>query len=283
MLPRSIDHAIIAAQDLAALAAFWRRLGFQVSAQNAHPWGTRNHIIQFDGHFIELIGAGDAATTKARPYFADRLLAYLAQRQGMAMLALTSVDAAADASAFAEARISAGPMFAFSRQGAGADGTAREVAFDLSFATSPLLNAASFFTCHHRHPENFWASDRQVHPNGARAISSVIMIGADPADHAEFLSNVTGQREMLATSFGLDLQLGTAHLEVMSQPAWHFASGLTARAEPARIVGLRLVVPDLPALAARLTQQHIPFTRRDNRLVIAPEAAFGLALLFEAA
>ena len=280
---RSIDHAVIAAHDLAALATFWRQLGFQVSSQNVHPWGSRNHIIQFAGHFIELIGAGDAAAASAAPYFADRLLAYLAQREGMAMLALTSTDAAADAIAFAKAGVGAAPVFSFSRTGTGAEDTAREVAFDLAFAASTLLSAASFFTCHHRHPENFWAATQQAHPNGICALCSVIMIAADPADHAEFLSTVTGQREMLATSFGLDLQLDAAHLEVMSQPAWRFASGLTAVAEPARFVGLRLVVPNLPSLAARLGLEHIPFAWHGHRLVIAPEAAFGLALLFEAA
>lgn len=280
---RGIDHAVITAHDLGALAALWQRLGFQVSSQNAHPWGTRNHIIQLENHFIELIGAGDAAATSPRPYFADHLLAFLAQHQGMAMLALTGINAAADAAAFAEARMSAAPVFAFSRPGLGADGTVREVAFDLAFATSPLLSAASFFTCHHRHPENFWAPAQQVHPNGVRALASVMMIAEDPADHAEFLSTVTGQREMLATSFGLDLRLGVAHLEVMSPAAWHYTSGLAAIAKPVRFVGLRLVAPDLPALAARLIKENIPFTRHDNRLVITPETAFGLALLFEAA
>ena len=30
------------------------------SAPNRHPWGTENHIVQFDGAFLELIGLGDA-------------------------------------------------------------------------------------------------------------------------------------------------------------------------------------------------------------------------------
>ena len=58
-MPRAIDHLVIAAHDLAAQAAFYRRLGFQVGARNRHPWGTENHIIQFDGAFLELIGLGD--------------------------------------------------------------------------------------------------------------------------------------------------------------------------------------------------------------------------------
>ena len=58
-MPRAVDHLVIAAHDLPAQAALYRRLGFQVGARNRHPWGTENHIVQFDGAFLELIGLGD--------------------------------------------------------------------------------------------------------------------------------------------------------------------------------------------------------------------------------
>ncbi len=58
-MPRAIDHLVIAARDLPEQAALYRRLGFQVGARNRHPWGTENHIVQFDGAFLELIGLGD--------------------------------------------------------------------------------------------------------------------------------------------------------------------------------------------------------------------------------
>jgi catechol 2,3-dioxygenase-like lactoylglutathione lyase family enzyme len=41
-MPRAIDHLVIAARDLEAQAAFYRRLGFQVGTRNRHPWGTEN-------------------------------------------------------------------------------------------------------------------------------------------------------------------------------------------------------------------------------------------------
>ena len=45
-MPRGLDHIVHAVRDLDAAAAFYRRLGFTVSARNRHPWGTHNHIIQ---------------------------------------------------------------------------------------------------------------------------------------------------------------------------------------------------------------------------------------------
>ena len=55
-MPRAINHLVIPARDLTAQAELYRRLGFQVGARNSHPWGTENHIVQFDGAFLELIG-----------------------------------------------------------------------------------------------------------------------------------------------------------------------------------------------------------------------------------
>lgn len=283
MAIRSIDHAVIAAHDLEALASFWQRLGFQVSAQNLHPWGTRNHVIQFADHFIELIGAGDAAKVQPRPLFAEALLAYLIERQGMAMLALTSADAAADVNEFAAAKIAAGPVFSFTRRGADPHKASNQLGFDLAFAQSALLRQATIFTCHHRHPENFWTPSTQSHANGVVAIRKVMMVARDPADHAEFLRAVTGQPEMLATSFGLELKLGNAALEMLSAPAWRFATGLAQAPQDDGFAGLRLAVAEMPMLAQRLAAEHIPATFHQNRLVVAPQAAFGLALVFEAA
>ncbi|MBV1706492.1 MAG: VOC family protein [Hyphomicrobiales bacterium] len=283
MAVRSLDHAVIAAHDIDSLAGFWRRLGFNVSAQNLHPWGTRNHIIQFAGHFIELIGAGDAAKAPQRPLFADRLLGFLAERQGMAMLALTSSDAAADVTGFTAARIAAGPVFSFTRSGEGPHQARKELGFDLAFAQSSLLQQATFFTCHHRFPENFWSPAARDHANGALAIRAVMMVARDPADHAEFLRAVTGQPEMLATSFGLELRLDTASLEMLSPPAWRFATGLADAPPDDGFAGLRLATADLPGLAQRLKAENIPATLHQDRLVVAPRTAFGLALVFEAA
>ena len=58
-MPRALDHLVIPAHNLTAQADFYRRLGFQVGSRNRHPWGTENHIVQFDGQFLELIGLGE--------------------------------------------------------------------------------------------------------------------------------------------------------------------------------------------------------------------------------
>ena len=91
-MPRAIDHLVIPAHDLAAQAELYRRLGFQVGARNRHPWGTENHIVQFDGTLLELIGLGEGFEPPARVptvfSFARFVAEFLGRREGLAMLVL---------------------------------------------------------------------------------------------------------------------------------------------------------------------------------------------------
>ncbi|MEO0730064.1 MAG: VOC family protein, partial [Pseudomonadota bacterium] len=58
-MTKRIDHLVIVDRQLAGLAEFYRSLGFQVGGRNRHDWGTENHIVQFDGTFLELLTTGD--------------------------------------------------------------------------------------------------------------------------------------------------------------------------------------------------------------------------------
>src|SRR5271169_1081835 len=106
-MPRAIDHIVIPARDLAAQATLYRRLGFQVGPRNRHPWGTENHIVQFDGSFLELIGLGEGFVAPAPApgvySFAGFLATFLQRREGVAMLVMRSADAEVDRAEFARA------------------------------------------------------------------------------------------------------------------------------------------------------------------------------------
>ena len=54
-MARGLDHIVHAVRDLDRAADLYRKLGFTVGARNTHPWGTQNHIVQFDGCFIEVL------------------------------------------------------------------------------------------------------------------------------------------------------------------------------------------------------------------------------------
>jgi catechol 2,3-dioxygenase-like lactoylglutathione lyase family enzyme len=288
---RAIDHVVHASRDLAAQAAFYRKLGFTLGARNHHPWGTENHIIQFADHFIELIsrGAGFRAPVDMDPHtfsFAGFVSQQLEKCEGVSMLALQTKDASADRKQFKSVGLGDFESFHFERKGKRADGADSHVAFTLAFAHSKLMPDIGFFTCQQHFPEEFYSAQLQAHANGAIGVSGIVIVAENPAAHAEFLSGITGQREMLATSLGIDLEVADEQsIEVLTEAAFaqKFGSGLLDR--PARVphvAAVRIAVRDLGACAEILEDNGVPHEVFGHRLLISPEAAFGVALAFEA-
>lgn len=220
-MPRLIDHLVIGTHDLDALAARFEALGFTVGARNRHPWGTENRIIQFaDQTFLELITIGDAGMI---PAHAPRQFSFgafvrdaLIRRAGLSMLVLKSEDAGGDAARFARDNICDFSPFKFARKARKPDGSETDVAFTLAFATSETMPEAGFFTCQQHFPENFWSKAAQTHENGALGISRVSMLAENPSDHHIFLSALTDQREIRASSAGIEMDLGSSLVESLT-------------------------------------------------------------------
>lgn len=292
-MPRQIDHVVLAARDLAAQADFYRRLGFRVGARNYHPWGTQNHIVQFDGSFLELIGApsGFHAPVDPDPHifsFAGFVHDYLTRREGAAMLALESSDAVEDAARFRGAGLGDFEPFHFERRGQRGDGGETHVSFTLAFARTPLAPDAGFFVCEQHRPQDFWDRGLQDHANGVTGVRGITMVAENPSDLADFLSHLTGVRDFLATSMGVEFRLG-AHaggeqvLEVLTPVAYAFRYGAAALADASgapHIAAVSLVVSDGSALETALTGGRIPHERVHGRAVVPPTAACGVALVF---
>jgi catechol 2,3-dioxygenase-like lactoylglutathione lyase family enzyme len=285
-MPRGIDHLVLTVRDLDAAAAFYRRLGFQVGARNRHPWGTANHIVQFQGCFLELIGVEEQA--KIPPHlgrsfsFGAFVRDALERGEGLAMLVLDSADAVADARSFEQAGIGDFEPVSFSRLATRPDGSSAHVAFTLAFAVDRLAPEVGFFVCQQHYPENFWNPAFQTHDNGTRGIAAVTMVAENPSAHAEFLYHFTGEHDLVANSSGIAVETARGTIEVLTSPAWRYRTGLPTPDEPARLAGFQVGVSDLAALADRLRAEAIPFSLHAGAVVLPPKAAFGTALSFVA-
>ncbi|MDB5507940.1 MAG: glyoxalase [Hyphomicrobiales bacterium] len=290
-MPRAIDHVVHASRDLAGQAELYKRLGFTIGSRNHHPWGTENHIVQFPGHFLELIGVGPGFRPPEDPdprtfSFAGFICEQLAEREGLSMLALQSSDAVATRADFKAAQVGDFEPFHFERKGKRPDGGESHVAFTLTFARSSLMPAIGFFACQHHHPEEFFASSLQQHPNGATGIAGIVVVAENPASHGEFLSGLTGQREMLATSMGIDLEVAPGQsMEILTPVAFVHRFGEaalgTGGAGP-RLCACRIAVRDLDVVADLLDEAGIAAATVGHRLIVPPSAAMGAALAFEA-
>ena len=271
--PPRIDHLVLAVHDLEDAADFYTRMGFQVGARNRHPWGTENRLIQFRSSFLELITVADAEQIPPHAHgffsFGAFIKDYLTKREGLAMLALDSSDAAADAAQFAREGIAEFQPFSFERAGRQPDGTQTHVAFSLAFARDDRLPDAGFFVCQQHHPEAFWNPQLQRHPNRANLTAAVTLDVERPQDHAGFLRAFTG---VPPSENGRHYTLGNGGLlAVQMRPV---APGLT---------GFSIGVADLDLVAQQLTAGHVPFQKHPDRLTIDADHCFGTRIDFTAA
>jgi hypothetical protein len=283
-MPRAIDHLVIAAHDLEAQAALYRRLGFQVGARNRHSWGTENHVVQFDGAFLELIGLGDEFAaphpSEAVYPFAGFLAGYLGRREGLAMIVMRSADAEADRRGFEAAGIGGFARFDFARKGRRPDGREVEVAFSLAFAASPALPETGFFVCQQHFPENFWSRAAQVHPNGALGVAGLTLVCDEPDLARRFLAvflaapaqTIPGGVAFVADGTRVECVTPETYAALYGAPA--AGSGLAA---------LRIAVADLDTTAKRLDEAGVGFARRERELAVSPAIAMGAAIVFCAA
>ncbi len=287
---RSIDHLVLPARDLEAQAAFYRRMGFQVGARNVHPWGTENRLAQFDGCFLELITLGDSAAppepAPRRFSFGHHVGGFIAREgDGLAMLAISSPDAKADAAWWRQAGVADFVPFHFGRKGKRPDGSDMEVAFSLAFATPAAMPELCFFACQHHNPENFWNPAFQQHDNGATGISRVVVTHPDPLQAMTFLKAYGGGAPE-ACEAGLDLHFANGILSVWTPDA---ARRLICddpvffgNAEP-RLAAVVYAVRSLDKARLILHASNVPHRVEKTRLVVPSGAAFGVLTAFEEA
>ena len=272
-MPRAIDHLVMPAHDLRAQAELYARLGFQVGPRNRHPWGTENHIVQFDGAFLELISLGPGfVSPEIAPKefsFAGFVERYLHAREGIAMLVMRSVNAEADRAEFARLGIGDFSRFDFSRQAPRPDGEPVNVAFSLAFAASPAWTQTGFFVCQQHYPENFWSAAAQTHPNGAHGIAELTFAHPHPGEGREFLRrflNAEPQSDSESYAFELD----GARVIVRKGDERVGLTGATFR------------VADLATCRRALQTGGVTYDESAGALVVSPEAAMGAETRFRA-
>ncbi|MGO9432186.1 hypothetical protein [Rhodoblastus sp.] len=121
-----------------------------------------------------------------------------------------------------------------------------------------------------------------VHANGVSGLKNLVALAESPADHAEALAKLTGQREMLATSAGLEIRLdGETRLDVVTPLAFAFRFGAAPEFDSFRFAGLVFRVADLDATAVFLEKSGVEPKIQAGRLIAGPSEGPGVAVAFE--
>jgi catechol 2,3-dioxygenase-like lactoylglutathione lyase family enzyme len=285
-MTRGIDHIVHVVRDLDAAHDLYERLGFEVGAENVHPWGTRNRLVQFPGSYIELLAipeSGKLPRVPAGTYsFGNFNREFLETcGEGFSFLVLQSSDPGAEKAAFDKAGFGEFPVMDFSRKALRPDGSETEVSFSLTFARDPMSPYAGFFTCLHKSRNEIWFPELQRHKNGAKGIVAAVFVADNPTDHHIFFEAFAGTRDIRATSLGLTISTPQGEILVYDPRAFIDAFGAEVpRDAGLRLKGITVQVSDLPAVRKYLKSQGIKARDMHDRVV--SEAA-GAIIAFETA
>jgi Glyoxalase-like domain len=288
-MTRGLDHVVHVVRDLAAAAVSYERIGFQVGAENRHPWGTKNRLVQVPGFYVELLSVPEPdKISPQRPQafsFGAFNRDFLTQcGEGLSQLVLASADPAVEKAEFDSAGFGGVEHFDFARKGKRPDGSEAEVAFSLAFARDPASAHAGFFTCLQRTPENIWFPELQRHENGAQRISAAVFVAENPTDHHIFLEAFTGARDIHATSLGLRIETPRGEILIYDPRAFLDVFGFNPpRDDGLRLSALVFALADLAVARKWFEDNDLTAGERHARLIVGPSTAAGAVIAFEAA
>src|SRR5258708_979443 len=190
----SLDHIGIAVPDLAAAAATYRRLGFQLTPlqQQSGPlqaggpvvrWGSANHCAMLRQGYLELIGIVDPAL------YDNELGRFFARYHGIHILALGVADAEAQVTRLCAAGLAAASVRPMQRPVATPDGTS-----EVRFKRVPLATAPEgrIQLIEHLTPDLMWQDHLLDHPNRAVALTEAVLCVADVGEAAERFRRLAG-------------------------------------------------------------------------------------------
>jgi hypothetical protein len=272
--PRPLDHVVLPTADLALARQRLTALGFNVSPQGTHPFGTINCCVYLsDGTFLEPLAIGDpAAANKAvgegNVFVArDRAFRDAHGDEGFSAVVFGTDDADADHAEFVASGVSAGPRLDFSRPFVDASGKSDLASFRLAFAAQPKADAdAFFFTCERANVPAVDRSALQAHANGAQRVVAIELAAGDVAAAGKLLATVAR-----SNADGAGVPLKNALLSIRNE----------ADAAGIRLETLVFAVNDLAATRALLVERAIEHDLKGQRLVVPPAPGQGATFIFE--
>jgi len=285
---RPIDHLVLPVDSLAAARSQYERLGFQVQADRLHPFGTANCCIMFaNGTYLEPLAVGDREAVESaiveHNLFVRRQDAYRFRHgEGFAMLALKTSDASADHRKFSELGYS-GEMFAFERTATSPDGSEANVGVRLAYAEEHRSPDSLLFACEHLSADTLWTAENTAHANGSLGVSAVFMSESNPADFQYYLEALTGQRDIRASSSGIEADTGAGIVSIFTPYALRAMLGTDAEhsVRGLRLRGFSVAVSDLDGLCGCLDGNQVDFRQHGSQIIVDAAPGQGAFIIFE--
>lgn len=284
-MSRGIDHLVLCVHDLKKAAEVYNRLGFTMTPQAQHPFGTGNILAQLDGFFLEVLSVTKPQNIPEHEgqnfSFGAFNRDFLKNREGMSMLVLDSTDEEQDRAEYQGKNLHVFEPFEFKRLAKQPDGHSETVGFSLTFVDDPALPDMAFFTCKQWRPDLFWKPDYQKHANGALNIAETYVVSGDPESAGNFFDAFSGG-DRVSSPDGVS-KTTTARGDLVSMTpevfTQHFPGAIASdENRDAYFAGFKLRVSSLDATRRCWTDNGISFEDADDTIWIKPEQGFGCVI-----
>lgn len=284
-----IDHPLIAVRDLDAAVARYCALGFTFAPQSRHPWGTSTCIAIMDHSLIELVSIYDETLLDSYAAgdfrFGRFVHNHLRAREGIALTALNSDAAEADAMTVIERGIVCQGTIAFGRDVKRPDGTPDRTSTTLKILASPEMPRLSNFICQQHRPDLIYVPQWSTHRNGAMSYAQLTIM-ADAAHQPAVLARLTGlygEQSLFTLEDGFGARTGRGAYVVTDQRGVERRYGtLPSGVNPADgpcCIAAHIRVPDLDRVAAILAENAVAATIGPEDIRLPDAAAYGNVFL----
>ena len=282
----SINHVGMAVRDMAATAARYEAMGFQLTPYSPHsgawtpgaavaPLASGNRCVMFADTYLEIL----ASENPDRP--AERITTFLKRHQGGHIICFDSPDCHTVDRRLKAAGVATSDVIPLQRDIDTPEGvrTARfeRVQFAPKDTPEGYIQAARHLT-----PDYVYQPRYCVHPNGCYRLSETIVVAVDPTEMIRRYTTYTGSQPTVSGGSARFVQpMGTA----LSIVDWRHVRDLlpgTLLAPAPSIAAVVFKARDLGAVRRLLGRAGIPVVTAGDRLLVPAEEACGLAVLFEA-
>ena len=166
-----LDHIVINTLfDMDRAAALMERLGFTVTPRGYHSLGSINHLMVFEGGYLELVGLPLGTDVLRRDV--------LESPRGLNGLVFQAKEVDAIIGPLRDSGLAMLEPQDFSRP-AIIDGMEQLVRFRTTRTAPELFAAGRVYYCQHYTPELVWRREWMTHANGCSGLSELVVVTTD--------------------------------------------------------------------------------------------------------
>ena len=281
----SLDHAAVMVTDLDAAGVVYERLGFNLTPLSQHSgalspggpvekWGVANRCIMLRRGYLELMGVVDSAL------YDNRVPDSLARYEGIHILAFGCEDAASTADALAAAGFGATGVHALSRALGTPDGE-RLAKFNLVRLPPEEMPEGRVLAIEHLTPEYLWQERYLDHPNGARALTELVVCVEDVNEVARRYARYFGI-PITQNGMGAECSLLVGKIILIDHSGLRNVYGIEPPSLP-YAASFTISVSDLNQTRKLLESNGVPVVQQRGRLMVSGLDAHGAIVVFESA